>query len=128
MAAAVSGLQVALADLSPQGTTTGWYKRRKATSPALVTLKPGDSTEHIAAAGIDLLVIDTPPGQPDYIPALLASADVVLLPVRPTPDDLLAAAPIAKGLAKHPAWAFVISQMPPRIRLLSSAISQASAV
>ena len=124
VAAAASGLQVALADLDPQGTTTGWYKRRKATSPALVPLKPGASTEHIAAAGIDLLVIDTPPGQPDYIPALLASADVVLVPVRPTPDDLLAAAPIAKSLAKHPAWAFVISQMPPRTRLLSSAIRQ----
>lgn len=124
VAAANAGVSTALADLDPQGTTTGWYKRRTATAPALVALSPGADTGHIADAGVDLLVIDTPPGQSGYIPALLASADAVLVPVRPTPDDLLAAAPIARGLAKHPSWAFVISQAPPRTRLLASAVRQ----
>lgn len=124
VAAANAGVPTALADLDPQGTTTGWYKRRAATVPALVALSPGGETTLIADAGIELLVIDTPPGQPSYIAALLASADAVLVPVRPTPDDLLAAAPIARSLAKHPAWAFVISQAPPRTRLLTSALRQ----
>ena len=124
VAAANAGVPTALADLDPQGTTTGWYKRRVATAPALVQISPGGRTNHLLAAGVELLVIDTPPGQPAYISALLASADVVLVPVRPTPDDLLAAAPIAKSLAKHPAWAFVISQAPPRTRHLVSAVRQ----
>lgn len=124
VASANAGISTALADLDPQGTTTGWYKRRAATAPALVALLPGGATSHIADAGIELLVIDTPPGQPAYIPALLASADAVLVPVRPTPDDLLAAAPIARSLARHPSWAFVISQAPPRSRLLASAVRQ----
>jgi len=124
VAAANAGVSTALADLDPQGTTTGWYKRRAATTPALVALLPGATTDHLAGAGVELLVIDTPPGQPTYIPSLLASADAVLVPVRPTPDDLLAAAPIARSLARHPAWAFVISQAPPRTRLLASAVRQ----
>jgi chromosome partitioning protein len=68
--------------------------------------------------------VDTPPGTPPFLPGLLASADAVLVPVRPTPDDLLAAAPIARSLAKHPAWAFVLSQVPPRSRLTDGAARQ----
>lgn len=101
--AASSALRVALADLDPQGTTSGWYQRRGATTPALVNLDPSKPTGHLVEAGVDLLVIDTPPGQPPYIGKLLAGADLVLVPVRPTPDDLLAAAPIASSLARHPA-------------------------
>jgi len=124
VAAAAANVQTALADLDPQGTTTGWYKRRQAKTPALVTIGPDGCFEHIAKAGAELLVIDTPPGQPAFLPALLAKASVVLVPVRPTPDDLLAAAPIARGLDRHPAWAFVLSQVPPRTRMLASAVRQ----
>ncbi|HUB49911.1 MAG TPA: AAA family ATPase [Acetobacteraceae bacterium] len=124
VAAAAAGIRTALADLDPQGTTTGWYKRRQAKTPALVTLGPDGRADRIAEAGAELLVIDTPPGQPAYLPALLAAATVVLVPVRPTPDDLLAAAPIARSLARHPAWAFVLTQVPPRTRLLTSAVRQ----
>jgi chromosome partitioning protein len=124
VAAAAAGVRTALADLDPQGTTTGWYKRRQAKTPALVTLGPDGRLDHIAEAGAELLVIDTPPGQPTYLPAMLVAATAVLVPVRPTPDDLLAAAPIARSLARHPAWAFVLSQVPPRTRLLASAVRQ----
>jgi chromosome partitioning protein len=124
VAAAAAGVRTALADLDPQGTTTGWYKRRHAKTPALVALGPDGNSDRIADAGAELLVIDTPPGQPAYLTVMLARATAVLVPVRPTPDDLLAAAPIAKSLARHPAWAFVLSQVPPRTRLLTSAVRQ----
>jgi chromosome partitioning protein len=129
--AARSGVQTALADLDPQGTTAGWYQRRASPEPALVDLEVPPftaKTEGIAAAGFGWLVIDTPPAQPPFIPALLATADLVLVPVRPTPDDLLAAAPIARGLARHPRWIFVLSQVPPRTRLLASAVRQLAAI
>jgi len=122
-----SGVKAALADLDPQGTTSGWYQRRQNPEPALVDLgAPPYNTKEasLARAGFKLLVIDTPPAQPAFLPALLARADVVLVPVRPTPDDLLAAAPIARSLAKHPRWAFVLSQVPPRTRMLASAVRQ----
>ena len=122
-----SGIKAALADLDLQGTTSGWYQRRKSPEPALVDLgAPPYSIKEasLAKAGFKLLVIDTPPAQPTFLPALLARADLVLVPVRPTPDDLLAAAPIARSLAKHPCWAFVLSQVPPRTRMLASAVRQ----
>jgi chromosome partitioning protein len=128
VAAAHAGVQTALADLDPQGTTTGWYKRRKATTPVLVAFTPANSGEELKAAGVELLVVDTPPGQPAFLEGLLRRADAVLVPVRPTPDDLLGAAPIARSLAAHPSWAFVLSQVPPRTRLLASAVRQLAAL
>jgi hypothetical protein len=53
---------------------------------------------------------------------------MVLVPVRLTPDDLLAAAPIAKSLGRHPKWVFVLSQVPPRTRLLAGAVRQLAAI
>jgi chromosome partitioning protein len=126
-----AGLRAALADLDPQGTTAGWYQRRQNREPALVDLGGPPFSRKIATiaeAEVDLLVIDTPPAQPAFLPALLASADMVLVPVRPTPDDLLAAAPIARSLGRHPRWAFVLSQVPPRTRLLASAVRQLAAI
>src|SRR5690349_2322092 len=114
VAASAAGVQTALADLDPQQTTSGWYRRREASTPALVTMGTDGRMDHIAAAGADLLVIDTPPQYPPWLPALLPRASLVLVPVRPTPDDLLGAAPIAKSLASHPSWAFVLCQVPPR--------------
>jgi chromosome partitioning protein len=126
-----SGVSTALTDLDPQGTTAGWYQRRKSEDPALVDLGPPPFTakmDSLARAGLELLVIDTPPAQPPFLPVLLKQADIVLVPVRPTPDDLLGAAPIARSLAQHPCWAFVLSQVPPRTRLLASAVRQLAAI
>jgi chromosome partitioning protein len=98
---------------------------------AEVAFKPEGMVPQVAAlyaAGVEVLVVDTPPAAPPYIPSLLALADLVLVPVRPTVDDLLAAAPIARSLAKHPAWAFVLSQVPPRTRMLTSAVRQLAAI
>jgi chromosome partitioning protein len=125
------GLQTALVDLDEQGTTKGWYRRRVAPAPTLVAFKPERMPTQIgvlSAAGVELLVVDTPPAQPPYIRELLALADLVLVPVRPTADDLLAAAPIAKSLTGHKDWAFVLSQVPPRTRLLASAVRQLASI
>lgn len=125
VSADLAGIRVAMADLDPQGTTTGWYRRRKAATPPLVRYDPEAPVS--ALAGIDWLVIDTPPGAPGYMPALLARADLVLVPVRPSPDDLLAAAPIARSLAGR-RWAFVLTQVPARSRLVASALRQLAAL
>ncbi|WP_149541420.1 ParA family protein [Siccirubricoccus phaeus] len=124
VAASLAGRNVAMADLDPQGTTAGWYRRRQAEAPALVRWSPGAPLEALEGAGLDWLVVDTPPATPPFLPALLAQADAVLVPVRPTPDDLLAAAPIARSLARCPSWAFVLSQVPPRSRLTDGAARQ----
>lgn len=128
VAAVLAGQRVAMVDLDPQGTTTGWYGRRAADQPVLLAAgADGPDIEAARAAGIELLVIDTPPGTPAFLPRLAAAADAVLVPVRPSPDDLLAAAPIAASLAGHKAWAFVLTQAPPRSRLADGAVRQLAA-
>jgi len=124
VAASLAGLRVAMADLDPQGTVEGWYRRREATTPTLVRFNPGGSTAELEAAKVHLLVVDTPPGYQPFIPDLLNKASLVLVPVRPTADDLLAAAPIARSLDGHRAWSFVLSQVPPRTRFLAGAVRQ----
>ena len=48
----------------------------------------------------------------------------MLVPCRPSPDDLAAAAGVVGALAKHPQWAFVLTQTLPRSRLTDGAIRQ----
>jgi hypothetical protein len=58
--AARSGVSTTLADLDPQGTTGGWYQRRKSADPALVDLGPVPfraKMDELTKAGLDLLVI-----------------------------------------------------------------------
>ena len=128
VAGCLAGRNVALVDLDPQAGLTGWFGRRQANVPALVTLPSDHRLDRIAAAGVEELVIDLPPGVPTYVASLIAKASVVLVPVRPSPDDLVAAAAIARSLGRHPAWAFVLSQAPPRSRLVDGALRQLAAL
>jgi chromosome partitioning protein len=90
----------------------------------MVTLSGGYDLDPIANAGIDELIIDLPPGVPSYVSTLISQADAVLVPCRPSPDDLAAAAGAVDALAKHPQWAFVLTQTLPRSRLTDGAIRQ----
>jgi chromosome partitioning protein len=125
----LTGQQTALVDLDPQGTTTGWYGRREAQEPVLLDGRGGaPDLAGAETAGLDVVVIDTPPATPAFLPALIPQASAVLVPVRPSPDDLLAAAPIAASLAGHPASAFVLTQAPTRSRLTMGAVRQLAAL
>src|SRR5450759_2466929 len=75
VAASQAGLRAALADLDPQGTTTGWYRRGAAPDPPLVRYDPSGAGNELAAAGIQILVVDTPPGQLPYLARLIELAD-----------------------------------------------------
>jgi len=127
---------VAIVDLDPQGTTRGWYERRSAETPVVVAEADYDG---LREAGADWCVVDTAPGTTDaYRSAsaslanrLLREADLVLVPARPTPDDLLGTAPIAKELRSlrgSKPWAFVITQVPPRSRFLMPTIRHLAAL
>jgi chromosome partitioning protein len=127
-AAVLAGRRVALADLDPQLGLTGWYGRRANESPLLVALPDNEDLEDLAAAGIEELIIDLPPGLPPIVSRLIAKADVVLVPCRPSPDDLLAMTSAVRALAGHPSWAFVLTQTPPRSRLVDSTLRQLAAL
>ena len=77
----------------PQGSLSAWWNARQAESPALApaTLAGlGTKLKGLEAAGYAYAVVDTPPAITDAIKAVVALADLVLIPVKPSPHDLRA--------------------------------------
>ena len=115
--AAETGIRgpVALIDTDPQGTLTKWRERRQADTPVLVEGVAPDgiavAAGRLAARGFGLLIVDTPPAITDSIEAVIEAADLVLMPVRPSPADLWAiGASIALCRKHHRHYAFVLTQ------------------
>lgn len=84
---------VALLDTDPQGSLAAWWNVRTAETPIfvrgeLVTLK--SQLDQLEAAGIGLVMIDTPPAITENIITVVRHADLVLIPTRPSPHDLRA--------------------------------------
>src|SRR5258708_3292086 len=84
---------VALIDTDPQGSLSGWWNARVEKSPAFAKVGVFDlvnALEHLKEQGIRLVVIDTPPAISDSISHVIAHADLVIVPTRPSPHDLRA--------------------------------------
>lgn len=94
VAAAQDGLRVLCLDLDPQGSLRAWWESRDADTPAMLDRDPAPhalkATLEAAKAQFDLCIIDTPPAHPEWLNESLEAADLVLSPVRPSPDDLRA--------------------------------------
>lgn len=86
---------VFLIDTDPQGTLSTWHEHRAAETPQraevpLAHIRQG--LEALAQRGARYCVIDTAPTRTDENAALFRMADLVLVPIRPSPSDLWAAA------------------------------------
>ena len=134
VAAAAAGERVVFVDLDPQGTTRGWWNRRTSAmgvdgepNPGLAAPPPADlpgALDQLRAAGTGLVLIDTPPSVHSFIASAMRLADLVILPTRPTTDDLDALPPVLDLVegAGTP-FAFLITQAPPgRSRLYDDAL------
>ena len=84
---------VVVIDTDPQGGLAGWWNIREATTPLFVTpIKAGlkATLSQLARQGTSLVLIDTPPAITDSIRATVSLADLVVIPVTPSPHDLRA--------------------------------------
>jgi chromosome partitioning protein len=106
---------VFLIDTDPQGTLSTWHEKRQAEVPQRVEL-PFDGI----AEGLKLLrqrkaalcFIDTAPSRTDETAALFRLADLVLVPIRPSPSDLWAASATVELLKRdHIPFLFVLNQV-----------------
>src|SRR5271168_1819140 len=92
---------VIISDTDPQGTAADWFNQRKKAgidTPRYSPLALSDLGEKIGAlgdAGASYLFIDTAPSIGAVNADLFALADVILIPLNPTPADLRA---LVKGL------------------------------
>ena len=134
VAASAGGRRVVFVDLDGQGTTRSWWNRRTAgmdadgeANPGLAVPSPAalpGALEQLKAAGVDLVLVDTPPSVHAYLGSVMRLSDLVLLPTRPTTDDL-DALPAVLDLVEEAgtAFAFVVTQSPPgRSRLYDDAM------
>ena len=93
MAESAGAGPVALIDTDPQGSLSSWWNERKAETPVFASVDIAHLADHLQQlkkSGIKLAIIDTPPAVTETIRKVLAVADLVLIPTRPSPHDLRA--------------------------------------
>ena len=117
MAATQDGRNVLCLDLDPQGSLRGWWESREAEAPFMLDRDPlpGELRASLNAAQkrFDLCIIDTPPATSEWLSEALVAADLVLIPVRPSPDDLRSVgATLAAVNGSGMPFAFVLSNAP----------------
>ena len=128
VAAASLGSRVVLLDLDPQRTTAKWWNRRTrggegTPNPNLADVAPGAVPALLKQLqpSHDLVIIDMPPSIHPYVGDLMRHADWILVPTRPTTDDLDALPAVIDlivAAGKAAAWSFVLAQgSPGRSRL-----------
>lgn len=117
VAAAQDGQRVLVLDLDPQQSLRAWWQGRENDAPMMLADDPQPHALRAALGAaqgrFDLVVIDTPPAAPSWLSDVLRAADLALIPVRPSPDDLRAVGATIGALrdAGVP-FAFVMSQTP----------------
>lgn len=121
---------VYLIDTDPQGTLSTWHETRAAETPyrveiGLSELAPAlDSLTQRAAA---LCFIDTAPNRGDDNAELFRLADLVLVPVRPSPSDLWAvSATVALLKRAGTPFLFVVNQAALNANITAQAVASLS--
>lgn len=114
---------IVISDTDPQGTAADWFNQRRRSgidTPLYSPLSLGDlreKTNALGQAGAAYLFIDTAPSVGSVNAELFALADLILIPLNPTPADLRALVkglPLVKDSTKP--FTFVLSRVRPNLR------------
>jgi chromosome partitioning protein len=123
---AQSGKNIAMLDIDPQASLTAWHSRRekslKSTNLKLYT-KAGWrlQNELNLLEDFDYIIIDSPPHSASDTKTALREADVVLIPMQPSPPDLLATEATIDFCQKHEIrFNIVLNRVVPNSKLLSN--------
>lgn len=85
---------VALVDTDPQASLSDWWNARSAERPFFLRASEAGLSQdlnRLRDGGVELVIIDTPPAITTTIAQVIALADLVVIPTRPSPHDLRAA-------------------------------------
>ena len=84
---------VCLIDIDPQGSLADWWNEREADMPAFAqttVARLASDLEVLRQQGFRLAVVDTPPAITMAIQSVIAVAELIVVPTRPSPHDLRA--------------------------------------
>jgi len=122
-----TGRRVLLVDADPQASVTKWFDLASQDLPfdrtQLTTARVLHQQLPRLRQQYELIVVDCPPMQSDVTAAAVTQADLGLVPVLPSPLDVLAYSELvpllrqAQGLNARLALRFVINQLAPRTAL-----------
>ena len=122
------GYSVATLDIDPQASLTQWYTQRTA------TLRDKNQLVHSPAAGwrlptevdrlareFDVVIIDSPPHTQTEAKTAIRSANLVLIPVQPSPVDIWATKPTLQLAAtERVPVLLVLNRVPKRTKLAAA--------
>ena len=129
---AESGKTVAIVDIDPQASLSSWWEMREELGlpqPSNGKGKGGVSVHRVTgwrtaneverlARDSDVVVIDSPPHAETEAKIAVRSANVVLIPLQPSPMDLWATKPTLDLAASEKTTALlVLNRVPPRTNL-----------
>jgi chromosome partitioning protein len=127
------GRKVAVLDVDPQGSLGVWYEAREhylGKENTGLTFKRANGIRAMAEAerlakDHDIVVIDMPPHGTTAANAAVRAADLVVVPVQPTPLDFWATLPTLEVAAaeKKPVL-LVVNRVPPRALLTATMITR----
>lgn len=129
VAAAHEGVRVATADLDAQESLTRWWQRRPAEGVPQMDHYPvawEDAEDLLRPGGVEaaeVLFIDSPPGveaRPEAMKRLAAGVDLVLVPCRPTYDDVDSTIPYVRALrAAGVPVLILLNAVKPRVNIMA---------
>lgn len=115
---------VAVIDTDEMAGLSKWWDARKASTPILTRAEPTLSAalDLLRDHGFKLVIVDTPPALNPAVAETIELADLVVIPVQPSPDDLRAV-PVTVDMANdaRKPLVFVINRVKPRVRLTGEA-------
>ncbi|MDF1748067.1 MAG: ParA family partition ATPase [Alphaproteobacteria bacterium] len=124
---------VALVDIDPQQSLAAWYAQREATLGEGETGITFESATGWRAASVveklakthDYVVIDSPPHAETDARVAVRAADLVVVPVQPSPLDVWATLPTLEMAEKEKsAVLLVLNRVPPRANLTAQMITK----
>jgi chromosome partitioning protein len=106
---------VFLIDTDPQGSLTTWHDKRQAETPQRVELPfdgIADGLRKLQERNTAFCFIDTAPSRTDETAVLFDLADLVIVPIRPSPSDLWAASATVELLKREKVpFLFILNQV-----------------
>jgi len=128
VALADGGNKVTVMDIDPQASLSGWHGLRAQSTRGLAPIGLSDvsgwrvSTElDKLKRGNDYVIIDTPPHAETEAKNAIRAADLVLIPIQPSPMDLWATKPTLEMAKKEKVEPLIVlNRVPPRGKVLEA--------